>query len=283
MTPNEGGAVLVEALVKARFGEAGATDPRVDTPTVRSLLSRASCRSFTDEPVPEALLHPLLAAALSAPSKSDLQQASVVVVADAELRRAALSLSPENAWAFAAPVLLVWLADGRRFPRAAALRNHVFANDHLDAFFNATVDAAIALSAFIVAAESVGLGCCPLSEIRDRAGDLARLLRLPERVVPVAGLCAGWPKEARKIKARLPLSVTVHRDRYDDSGLESAIEGYDARRARDEPRPPEAQRDVEVFGIADVYGWSEDRGRQYARPMRADFGAFVRSQGFDLS
>ncbi len=39
----------------------------------------------------------------------------------------------------------------------------------LDAFFNATVDAGIALSAFSIAAEAVGLGCCPISAVRNEA------------------------------------------------------------------------------------------------------------------
>ena len=30
---------------------------------------------------------------------------------------------------------------------------------------------------------------------------------------------------------------------------------------------------------AEFYGWSEDKARQYARPQRADFGAFVRAAG----
>jgi nitroreductase/FMN reductase [NAD(P)H] len=39
---------------------------------------------------------------------------------------------------------------------------------------------------------------------------------------------------------------------------------------------------VERFGAAPVYGWSEDKARQYAKPERAGFGAFVRARGFKL-
>jgi nitroreductase/FMN reductase [NAD(P)H] len=31
-----------------------------------------------------------------------------------------------------------------------------------------------------------------------------------------------------------------------------------------------------------MYGWSEDKARQYAVPERADFGAYVRARGFRL-
>jgi nitroreductase/FMN reductase [NAD(P)H] len=39
---------------------------------------------------------------------------------------------------------------------------------------------------------------------------------------------------------------------------------------------------VERFGQAEFYGWSEDKARQYAEPLRTDFGAFVRAKGFCL-
>ena len=55
---------------------------------------------------------------------------------------------------------------------------------------------------------------------------------------------------------------------------------YDKRRlARQQYRK---QRDVPRFGTAELYGWSEDKARQYSVPERADFGAFVRSKGFKL-
>ncbi len=31
-----------------------------------------------------------------------------------------------------------------------------------------------------------------------------------------------------------------------------------------------------------LYGWSEDKARQYAEPTRTDFGCFVRGKGFRL-
>ena len=275
------------ALIAARF--AGAVDPPADPAIgdaafLGGLLGRASVRRFRPEPVPDALMATLLAAAFSAPSKSDLQQASVVRLVDPARRRALAGLIPQSPWVADAPELLVFLADGRRFPRVAALADRPFVNDHLDAFFNATVDAAIVLAVCLLAAESVGLGGCPISEIRDQANRLAELLALPERVVPVAGLALGWPAADadRRVKARLPLSVTVHTDRYDDAGLAEAVAAYDAVRAAAEPRPAAQQRAVERFGIAEAYGWSEDRTRQYASPARADFGQFVRRRGFRL-
>src|SRR5580704_13914842 len=54
--------------------------------------------------------------------------------------------------------------------------------------------------------------------------------------------------------------------------LDQQIDAYDRRRAA--AMPYRRQRVVERFGEAEFYGWSEDKARQYAEPLRADFGAF---------
>jgi nitroreductase/FMN reductase [NAD(P)H] len=132
----------------------------------------------------------------------------------------------------------------------------------------------------VQAAEAIGLGCCPISTIRDHAQTIADMFALPQKVVPVAGMTLGWPAEEGVISPRLPLSVTVHEERYRETDLSAKIDAYDRRRAA--LRPYRRQREPERFGLAEFYGWSEDKARQYARPQRADFGAFVRRQGFNL-
>jgi nitroreductase/FMN reductase [NAD(P)H] len=175
---------------------------------------------------------------------------------------------------------LIFCGNNRRQRQVHALRGRQFANDHLDAFFNAAVDAAIVLSAFVIAAEAEGLGTCPISAVRNHPDALSRLLKLPSHVFPVAGLAVGYPAECPQQSMRLPLSVTVHHNTYREEGLESAIEAYDQR--REAAQPYRTQRYVEEFGSAKTYGWSEDKARQYARPERQDFGTYVRRSGFKL-
>ncbi len=249
--------------------------------TLARLAGRGSQRHFTEAPVDADLLRLLAAVALAAPTKSDLQQRDIVCIADPALRRAINGLVAEQAWVEKAPALLVFCGNNRRQRLIHDWRGRRFVNDHLDAFFNAAVDAAIALGAFVSAAEAAGLGCCPVSAIRDRAQEVSDLLALPQHVFPLAGLAVGWPAAPATVSKRLPLSATVHVDRYDPGPLRETVAAYDRERAA--AQPYESQRFTEEFGVADDYGWSEDKARQYARPERADFGAFVRRKGFDLS
>ena len=97
---------------------------------------------------------------------------------------------------------------------------------------------------------------------------------------PLAGLTLGYPAEAGRITPRLPLDVTVHVDRYDESRVREKIEAYDRRRHA--LLPYRKQRNFRRYGEAEFYGWSEDKARQYAVPERADFGAFIRAKKFKL-
>ena len=271
----------LQAALTERFGDAFSIDPAWQgLAELAAMAGRGVRRRFTAADVPPELIRVLCGCALSAPSKSDLQQADILVLRDPNRRRAIADLLPEMPWVIEAPVFLVFLANGRRLPAIAAARGKPFPNDHLDLLFNATVDAAIVLASFLRAADAVGLGCCPISVIRDHATVVSELLALPDKVIPIAGMCVGWPVEPSAVTPRLPLGLTVHEERFDDSDWAAAVDGYDRR--RDALRPYRRQRQSERFGEAAFYGWSEDKARQYADPARADFGGFVRGKGFCL-
>ena len=281
MTQSDDDARALRRDLERRFGAAPPVDATIPGLAALSrIAAHRSQRHFSDRPVDRALVRLLCAIALSAPTKSDLQQRDIIIVENAEQRRRLDALVPQGAWPYRAPALLVFCGNNRRQRQLHLWRGRDFANDHLDAFFNAAVDAGIALAAFVIAAEAAGLGCCPVSAFRNQAQTVSDVLALPDHVFPVAGLALGWPAGEGAISPRLPLAATIHADRFDESAIEPQIAEYDARRAAVQPYAK--QRSVEEFGEAASYGWSEDKARQYAKSERADFGAFIRGKGFNL-
>ncbi len=271
----------LKSVLKARFGSAPAlAEAPKGVEVLAEMANRRVVRRYADKPLDPALLETLCAVALSAPSKSDLQQADIVIVTDKAQREKLQALIPENPWAAAGPALLVFCGNNRRHRLLFEWRGRPFVNDYLDPFFNAAVDAGIALATFIAAADRVGLGTCPISQIRNHAAQVAEVLSLPQHVFPVAGLGVGWPSFEGVMSPRLGLDVSIHRDRYDETGLREKVDAYDRR--RNETQPYKSQRFVDKFGEDPAYGWSEDKARQYSVPERADFGAFVRAKGFKL-
>jgi FMN reductase [NAD(P)H] len=271
-----------EDELRARFGFAvdlGGEAP--DNPWLHQVLVRRTHRRYSERTVPDSVVRLLLAAAFSASSKSDFQQASALWLKDRNRRDRLASLFPDMPWIGAAPVFLVFLGDPSRLERLGELRGKPRENGALEGFFNATADAALALQTCILAAETLGLGTCPISVLRNRIAEVAEILELPDKVFPVAGLCLGWPEQQGFISMRLPLAATVHIDRYDESGLSQAVDDYDRRRdARHSIK--DRQREPERFGIAEFYGWSEDKARQAATPEGAGFATWLKTHGFTL-
>ncbi len=270
-------------LYRARFGTTCEAEGDQDLPpSLVKILRRRTHRQFTDQPVSDELMEVLLACALSAPSKSDLQQVSIVRISDPEKLRELGSWIPAMPWVATSPEFLVFCADQRRMRRVSELRGHEFANDNLDGFVNATIDASLALQTFMLAAEAVDLGCCAISAVRDHIDRVSELLELPAAVYPIAGLCVGYPSREGYQSLRLPPELTTHVDRYDDDHLADAIDGYDQRRDAIFPIPKERYKYREVFGDAEFYSWSEDKARQESRAEREGLRSFLESRGFSL-
>ena len=245
------------------------------------MANRRVIRRYTDQPVDPALLETLCAVALSAPSKSDLQQADIVIVSDKGQREKLEALLPDNPWVKAAPVFLVFCGNNRRHRLLFDWRERPFVNDYLDPFFNASVDAGIVLATFVAAADRVGLGILPDQR---HPQPCPAGVGHPVAARPCLSRWRPWASAGRPsqgvMSPRLGLDVTIHRDRYDESGLAEKVAAYDKR--REAVQPYKTQRYTDKFGQSAEYGWSEDKARQYSVPERADFGAFVRRKGFKL-
>jgi FMN reductase [NAD(P)H] len=272
----KGSRSALRRVLAERFGEAPDLPRELEgIDALLRIAGASSHRAWTDRPIEPALLRLLCACALSAPSKSHLQQADIVEVRDPQLRARVQALVPSMPWMKDAAALLVFCANGRRFRRMFSRQGAAFVNEHLDGFFNPAVDTAMVMMNFIHAASASGLGCCPISVLRDRASALAALLELPEHVYPVAGLCVGYPAAPRAVTPRLALSATLHVDRFDDRALDAELDDFDRRHVA-------ARRRHALPDSPPPLSWTEEKRRQYASPQRGDWGAFIRAKGFGL-
>ena len=88
-------AATINDLIETRFGfETNDGGDRPAQGTLAQILAHRTRRRFVDRPVDDALLRIVLACGFSAPSKSDLQQASILIVEDADLRAEIAGLLP---------------------------------------------------------------------------------------------------------------------------------------------------------------------------------------------
>nr|WP_066721903.1 nitroreductase family protein [Bradyrhizobium sp. CCH1-B1] len=197
----------MERAFEDRFGLASENPALGSLPAgLSQVLSRRTHRHYEEKKVDLNDLYALIAIALAASSKSDFQQASVIIVDNADHRAAIGAKFPAMPWIGSSPAFLLFCGDTLRLEEIGDMRGHKVKNRAIEGFLNAAVDAALVMQTLILAAERMGLGCCPISVIRNQASAVAQILGLPAGVFPVAGLCIGYPAREGHISMRLPMS-----------------------------------------------------------------------------
>lgn len=216
--------------LKIRYGDDLAAAPSVWSDVIDHLLDHRSVRKYLPEPVTDAQLHAILAAAQSAPSSSNLHAWSVVAVSDAHLREQLSQLVGNQPQVSQAPMHLVWLADLSMLHQVSEEKEQAAQGlDYLEMFLLGALDAALAAQNASIAAQSIGLATVYIGGIRNQMDKVAQLLDLPPRVAPVFGMCLGTADPARptSIKPRPPQSVVLHRNRYDRQAALPGLQHYD--------------------------------------------------------
>jgi nitroreductase len=231
-TAPERTADLAEALraLEARYGTPWSAPLPAWNDTLDTLLAHRSVRNYADRPLPEGTLETLMAAAQSASTSSNLQTWSVVAVENPERKARLAELAGGQSHVRAAPLFLVWLADLSRLEAAGERSGASVEGLHyMETLFVGVIDAALAAQNAVTALESLGMSAVYIGGIRNQPEQVAAELGLPPRVLPVFGLCVGYPDETRpsQVKPRLPVEVVLHREQYDAPSQADAIARYD--------------------------------------------------------
>ena len=252
------------------------------TPLINSIITRASVRKFSKKNISKELLTLLLTAAQSAPSKSNLQQYSIMVIQNQSLKNEISKLIGDTKWALTAPVFLLFLADIRRNIKITNHKGYNHKNNNVDTFMNGVIDSALSMQSMISASESIGLGICPISMIRNIIEEVKNLCKLPKGVFPIAGLALGWPDEKSPVSIRLPQDIVTHYNTYNEKNLMDKINQYDERVFKVAPIEKNKQRHIDIYGVAKKGTWSENISRQLSVAERKDFKKWLKNHGFSL-
>lgn len=224
----------VTRLLQARYGDTTVSMDLLNE-TIETILAHRSVRGYADRPLPPDTLDTLCAAAQSASTSSNLQTWSVIAIEDAERKARLSDLAGKQEHIRRCPLFLVWIADLARL-RALGVRHEAAHGslDYFETFLVATIDAALAAQNAAVAAESMGMGVVYIGGMRNHPEEVAKELLLPPGTFATFGMCVGYPDTTRpaSIKPRLSSKAVLHREVYDASKQEAAIETYNETMAR---------------------------------------------------
>ena len=240
----------IKDLIKSRYAQDSDLKKSFDMPdSISKRILRKSCRKFKKSKISKETLISLIASAQAAPSKSNLQQYSILLIKNKEMKNQLSKLLGKTAWALEAPLFFLFLADIRRNQIITEYKGYEYKNNSVDYFMNAVIDASLAMQNFINSAEEFGLGICPISMVRNHLEEVKKMCHLPEGVFPIAGLSVGWPDENNEVSIRLPMKVVFHEDFYNDKDMLKQIDHYDKTIECVQPIQKSKQRDVNVYGF----------------------------------
>ena len=238
-------------------------------PVLETAFAHRSVRRFTATPISPDVLDTLIRAGQAASTSSFMQNVSVIRVTDPALRAqirpiCAASGKTGHGYVEHCAEFLVFCADTARHKQLAPDAQ----TDWLEVLLVGAVDVGIFAQNVLLAAESMGLGGVFIGSIRNNTAEISRLLGLPQGVVPITGMCLGYPDQDPAMRPRLPLRTVVSENAY----------------------RPAAEADLHAYNdtVHTYYrersgtdlDWVQQIRANLCREVRPDLLAAVQAQGF---
>lgn len=185
-------------------------------------------RYFKPDPIDDAVLTEILAAGRRAPTSSNMQTYSIMVVKDPETKKKLAVLAGNQKHIEVCPVFLAFCADIRRLELAGEMHGQPLVKG-LETTLVSTVDAALVGMSVNTAVESFGLGAVMIGAMRNHPKQVAELLGFPSGVYVVYGMCIGEPiwGDVPPQKPRMSDALIIHHEQYRDEGAVDEIAAYD--------------------------------------------------------
>ena len=185
------------------------------TDVYRLFRYQRAIRTFTDEAVPDDLIHQVLTAAIHGPSGSNTQPWHFIVVRDPTVKQAISEVYEEARAAGPTPS-----AGGARQPLAAApvlIVACVNTPASGRAGFQTGASIYPSVQNLLLAARALGLGSCLTTLHRRRKARIHAILGIPDDIESAAIIPLGWPDRDYGPNRRPPLARFVMYDRWTGS------------------------------------------------------------------
>ncbi|WP_028023401.1 oxygen-insensitive NADPH nitroreductase [Enterovibrio calviensis] len=235
---------------------------------IETLLAHRSIRKFESTPISDEQRNVIIDCARAASSSSFIQCTSIIRVIDKRKRALLAEYAGNQPYVADAAEFFVFCADFNRHLQIKPDALVGFAEQTLIG----AVDTALMAQNALTAAESMGIGGVYIGGLRNNPVKVSELLQLPEQVIPLFGLCLGYPAQDPEVKPRLPAELIVHTDAY---------------QLMDKARLAEYDAQVREYYLTRTGGnktmsWSEQISATLEKESRPFMHDFLQSKGFDI-
>lgn len=237
------------------------------------MKNHRSIRKFTDQDIPDEIIHELVECARWAPSSHNVQAYSVISVRNKETKKRLEELCGNQHYISQCPVFFVFVLDFYRHWVISQSNQSGFEMEEVENLLVGAVDTALFAENFYLAAKSFGLGGVMIGGIRNQAKEVASLLKLPKWTLPIMGMCLGYPDQSPWQKPRIGTSAIFHQEYYQTNHLEETLREYEERSSDYYNKRTNGRR---------TDGWGVQMTNYLSKRRRADLTHFIKEQGFSL-
>lgn len=244
---------------------------------IREISEHRSIRKFKRTPVAQEVIQEIMEAGTRASTVGNMQLYTMVVTTSKWLREELAPCHFNQPMVTQAPVVITVCADIHRFSKWCKMRDAEPVYDNFVWFINATIDALLASENIALQAEAHGLGICYLGTTLYTADKIAKILELPNGVIPITTIVMGYPDQQPPLTDRLPLCAVVHYDKYHDYTPEQINDIWAEREASQETS--ELLKENELPNLAQIF-----TQRRYTAKDNLEFSKsyfeILKQQGF---
>ena len=198
---------------------------------------------------------------------------SIIVIKDQESKDKIAEYAGNQKHISQSPVFLLFVADFHRSKLACEKNGEdLIITDNMEGTLVGSIDVGIAIGSTIAAAESLGFGITCIGGVRKNPDKIIELLKLPDYVYPMVGMCIGYPdiENIPGKKPRLNKNAVVHKETYNPD-LSSYIDEFD--------------KIIEDYmasrpGTSKVHDWSSTIAKMYKKVYYPKVSQTLRDQKF---
>lgn len=186
---------------------------------IETILNHRSIRSFEDRPLSQEQIQTIVESAQAASTSSFIQAYSIIGVSDKEKKTKLAAIAGNQSYVENNGHFFIFCADLHRHALIGKMEGKEVepSIESTEKFMVALIDAALAAQNAVIAAESMGLGICYIGGIRNNLEEVVKLLKTPERVIPLFGIAIGYPAKISGQKPRLPFNHVYHDNVYEEN------------------------------------------------------------------
>lgn len=242
-------------------------------------VSRRTIRKYKKENISDEVISQMLLEASHAPTTGNMQLYSVIITRSDENKAKLAPAHFNQPSVMGCDVVLTFCADFNRFVKWCEVSDANPGYDNFQSFMTAVLDVTIFAQQFCTIAEMRGYGCCYLGTTTYNAPQIADVLGLPDRVVPVTTITLGVPDCDAPMSDRLPIEAILHNEVYTDYDSKKIKALYYEKEAREDSKRFVAENDKQ--SLAQVF--TDVRYTKEANEMFSKiYLDFIRKQKFEI-